>query len=1222
MKLKKRSYIFISIVILLGAGFLFFTHTLNRIQIEGKTHRYLEALSKDIQGNIIFETSELKIFPLPHLAIKNILFIMPDKTRGTIKSLEAYPKLLPLITGKMKMSKLKFNVPDIQINYIPKTIPLNTFPPSIIKSHFDKGLILLKNKFPGIRLQITRGKLELHSNGKSFLYLTGINTIVKLPSDELAFDIDCQSSLWQKARITFWIHPKTYDGAGTIDISGFNIKELPDNMIPALSKYVSILSGNLFLSFTTKGFSEISVTTNGRISNMMIHPKDHEPLPIRCKAFNGNFSFSENQVQIKMDSVVMTEPEAILSGTYFSDKTKPEVTLEVMGQQVDAASVRKTALALVGGYRTAQKIFDYVRGGRIPQITFLGKAATLKDFKVPGAFRLDGTITKGQIYIPSAELDLTNADGYVGVYKGTLIGKNLNATLGNSSGKNGSFSIGLHGKSAPFYLETEVDADLSQLPPVLIRLIKNPSFQNEMGRIKNCKGHATGKLILGDRRDAIRPVVDVSDFSLSAEYLRTPLNITLTGKKFTYNERRIEVKQANGTWGDTQFAGSSAVFDWQEAPTKLVWDFETAQLVSEQIYPWLKSLPRFSASFNPIDGITGPVALKKTVIYGPMFQPEKWTYDTSGTLSGITLSDQNRFPGPINLTGNIKATRNETVLSETVFSTKNTQLSGSVALTGTLNHLTKGAVSLNGIVGPKMLPWFSRKIRLPFEFQKDVSATLSAFDVAWETGRQNEFSGDLQFSNKTAVSIKGKKTKDQVFIQTLTLSDQKSDALVMFSKEGTSLALDFAGHLDGGSLNEIIRHDLLFSGFVSGDFKAQLYPDRWRDSCFEGFLNADHLFFEKQKNFPFIFEKLEVNALSQIYDVNTKFTFKDEGPHRITGNIFHETGDIAFEVDLDSDDLTLDKIISYIKELKSKAPAPHQESKLIYHWPLEGDVYLVSKNLQYKNYKWSNIDANVRITPHAVNIEVLDGKLCDIQTPGYLVIGPDYIQIDFNPSAKKQRLEHTLPCISGRKGLIQGEFGLNGEITAGDSFESLISSIQGDYVFTADKGRIYKLNVLAKVFALLNITEIFRGRLPDLAQEGFAYESMTANGTIEGAKVMIKNAFIDGASMGIVVKGEIDTQKKELDLIVLVAPLKTVDFIIKQTPIVKNLIKGALVSIPIEIKGEMANPTVTTLAPADVDSGLLGIMKNTLKLPVTLIQPFLNPDNEEENNNESYNSEN
>ncbi|HUV77924.1 MAG TPA: hypothetical protein VMW06_07690, partial [Desulfobacterales bacterium] len=51
----------------------------------------------------------------------------------------------------------------------------------------------------------------------------------------------------------------------------------------------------------------------------------------------------------------------------------------------------------------------------------------------------------------------------------------------------------------------------------------------------------------------------------------------------------------------------------------------------------------------------------------------------------------------------------------------------------------------------------------------------------------------------------------------------------------------------------------------------------------------------------------------------------------------------------------------------------------------------------------------------------------------------------------------------------------------------------------------------------------------------------------------------------------------------------------------------SLISIPVRIEGDLNNPRVTPISPTAVGSGLLGIMKRTLRLPVKMIEPvFLN----------------
>ena len=93
--------------------------------------------------------------------------------------------------------------------------------------------------------------------------------------------------------------------------------------------------------------------------------------------------------------------------------------------------------------------------------------------------------------------------------------------------------------------------------------------------------------------------------------------------------------------------------------------------------------------------------------------------------------------------------------------------------------------------------------------------------------------------------------------------------------------------------------------------------------------------------------------------------------------------------------------------------------------------------------------------------------------------------------------------------------------------------------------------------------------------------------------------------MGIGCEGDIDLINREMDLTVLVAPLKTVDRIVRKLPIINNILGGSLISIPFRATGKLSSPTVIPLSPTAVGSGVLGIMERTLKLPITLIQPLV-----------------
>ena len=171
--------------------------------------------------------------------------------------------------------------------------------------------------------------------------------------------------------------------------------------------------------------------------------------------------------------------------------------------------------------------------------------------------------------------------------------------------------------------------------------------------------------------------------------------------------------------------------------------------------------------------------------------------------------------------------------------------------------------------------------------------------------------------------------------------------------------------------------------------------------------------------------------------------------------------------------------------------------------------------------------------------------------------------------------------------------------------DALVDALKGPLKFNAGSGRIYQYGLIGKILAFLNLTEIFRGQVPDLLHEGFAYKTITADAELRGSDLHLNEVVIDGASMKIVGKGVVNYMNRQTDLQVLVAPLKTVDFIIDKTPIVRDILGGTLISIPVRVTGDFTNPHISYVNPADIGSELLGIMKNTLGLPGKMIKPFI-----------------
>jgi len=286
-------------------------------------------------------------------------------------------------------------------------------------------------------------------------------------------------------------------------------------------------------------------------------------------------------------------------------------------------------------------------------------------------------------------------------------------------------------------------------------------------------------------------------------------------------------------------------------------------------------------------------------------------------------------------------------------------------------------------------------------------------------------------------------------------------------------------------------------------------------------------------------------------------------------------------------------------------------------WALSlcGKVGLHAERFTYNPFVWTPFHAEVGFTQDEINVAIPEAKLCSIATPGNLTVTPQNISLSFKPVSTNQDLDRALTCFLDEKKQMTGTFSLTGEITAQDKPEALLESACGNLKFVAQDGRIYRYGLLAKVLAFVNLTEVFRGKVPDLAKEGLPYDSMEVEALVEKGKVALKKGLLMGPSVEIACAGTVDVVNKSYDLTYLVAPLKTLDSIAKRIPILGRLLGGTVVSIPVKVTGDWSDPTIKPLAASAVGSGVLRIMERTLKLPVEILESLPSGKTQEEDVN-------
>jgi hypothetical protein len=119
---------------------------------------------------------------------------------------------------------------------------------------------------------------------------------------------------------------------------------------------------------------------------------------------------------------------------------------------------------------------------------------------------------------------------------------------------------------------------------------------------------------------------------------------------------------------------------------------------------------------------------------------------------------------------------------------------------------------------------------------------------------------------------------------------------------------------------------------------------------------------------------------------------------------------------------------------------------------------------------------------------------------------------------------------------------------------------------------------------------------------------MAIRGGIHQGKFTVEKAYIGGQSLDLIAQGEVDIAGGRMDLIVLVAPFSTINWVIRHIPLGGKVMGGTLISIPVRVSCDLASPDVVFLSPTAVGTRILNLLENIIKLPVEIISPLMPKD--------------
>jgi hypothetical protein len=990
----------VGLIVLLLLFIFLLPHLIN---LEMVQQNIVDRVSKEMGGRLKYQKVEILFFPRPYLAIRQADLSIPASIEGSLATLKVYPKIIPLFSGQVHLSELyienpqlKFKLPSIAQKKIRKQPSLS---PSDIRLAIGSALALPIFETPGLTVRIKDGQLAAPNSAGSEFVFQKINARIHRSIQKLYVKIICTSNIWEEISLAGEVFPRDLKAFGQVRLTQFHPHLLTDDLFGPSPVRLIDSSIDLNLNINTDGPGHLRAELDGTAPKFIIQ-KGNEKIVVRGKKLNAIVDMGHKMTLISLADMQLDSPRLAVSGKFLLDRLRPEVSLDLSAVGVDVDSLRKTALTLLGNYRAVRHIFNVINGGNVPNVTVNVRGKSMAVFSKIENFLIEGNIADGRIHIPGADLHVSRVKGEASIAGGILTGKNITAQMGNSFGDDGKLTLGLTNKSAPLHLEIETRADVAQLHPILLRLVSNETFRRELQNISEVSGNASGKLIIGDRLDAIHVAAVVSSANLHAEYARIPYPVIITGGRYHIDKRRCAIEGIDARIGQSSVHGLTIEYGWsQNTPLKV--SGKNSEIALTELTAWLSKFEPFKSQMKPFQIQKGVATLDSFNFQGSINHQENWRYAASGKVKNLVLNSS--------------------------------LLAGSITVDqGLFEAASTGNLDTELKLAPFVLKWNKSN------WQLDGNAKLSAAGV---------------------------------------------------------------------------------------ELNAAATVDR-----------------------------IEWDQLKKIFHLNNNQS--------------------------------------------QKAPQSRWSS------PIEGVLRVKAAQFAIGDFTFKPVQAGIILKREEVAVKVSQADLCGISVPGSVKITPQTIALDLHPAAENQALNPAFTCLRNEKGVITGLYDLNGTLRIDMLDDSFTRSVNGHLELTARSGRIYRYGVLAKILALLNVTEVFRGKLPDVVHEGFAYESARFSGDFKDGKFFLKEGLINGSSMTVAYKGSFDLAHETMQLTVLVAPFKTFDAIIQNIPLVKDILGGQLLSIPFSVEGKWSDFKITPLSSSDIDTGVLGILNRSLQITTIPFQPL------------------
>lgn len=182
-----------------------------------------------------------------------------------------------------------------------------------------------------------------------------------------------------------------------------------------------------------------------------------------------------------------------------------------------------------------------------------------------------------------------------------------------------------------------------------------------------------------------------------------------------------------------------------------------------------------------------------------------------------------------------------------------------------------------------------------------------------------------------------------------------------------------------------------------------------------------------------------------------------------------------------------------------------------------------------------------------------------------------------------------------------GRLNLRGEVAGhGARWRQIKKTLDGRFDVVAGPGVIRRFNLLSKIFSLLNLSQYFKLRLPDLAVEGMPFDGLSGSFQLASGVARTNDLLIESESMRLGAVGDYDIARNQVNMKVGVMPFIAVDRVISSIPLVGDVLtdeRGSMITSYYTVDGPLDNPKVEATPLESIAVTIVGFFERLFKLP-------------------------